>query len=64
MPFSLLSLLPHASYKKVLAEKHIDINKELRNHNSSRVLQSIDSAIVTGHTGTNVMNLRVVVLKD
>ena len=52
------------SSKKVLAEKHIDINKELRNHNSSRVLQSIDSAIVTGHTGTNVMNLMVVVLKD
>lgn len=50
--------------KRKLQDAGIDVNSELREHNSSKVLEAIGGAIMTGHTGTNMMNLRVVVLKN
>lgn len=46
------------------AEK-IDIKLEqyIKGHNSSEALMKLDDAIITGHTGTNVMNLRVVLIR-
>lgn len=41
----------------------IDIKDALKHHNSSEALAALGDAIITGHTGTNVMNLRVVVIR-
>jgi len=43
-------------------EKGIDIFEEVRKHNSSYVLMSLGDAIYTGPTGTNVMDLNIVVI--
>ncbi len=48
--------------RKEICEKEIKINDVLHTHNSSEVLEELGDAIYTGHTGTNVMNLRVVVI--
>ena len=48
--------------KRALKEKEINLNHSLRAHESSKVLKELGGAIYTGHTGTNVMNLRVVVI--
>ena len=50
------------SMKRALKEKEINLNHSLRAHESSMVLKELGGAIYTGHTGTNVMNLRVVVI--
>lgn len=41
----------------------IDIVGGLLEHDSKHVLQRLGGAIVTGHTGTNIMNLRLVLIK-
>jgi glycerate 2-kinase len=41
----------------------LNIAEHLRDHNSSEVLSKLGDAIFTGHTGTNVMNLRVIVIR-
>lgn len=43
-------------------EKGIDLSENLRSHNSSYVFRKLGNAIFTGPTGTNVMDLRVVVI--
>ena len=35
----------------------------LRNHDSLTALETLKDAIITGHTGTNVMNLRILLLR-
>ncbi len=45
-------------------EKGIDIYENLMRHNSSYVLQELGDAIITGPTGTNVMDLNVIVISD
>jgi glycerate-2-kinase len=40
----------------------IDITRELKNHNSSHVFRQLGDAIYTGPTGTNVMDLQVIVV--
>jgi glycerate-2-kinase len=40
----------------------IELYNELRRHNSSYVLRRLEDAIYTGSTGTNVMNLRVMIV--
>lgn len=49
--------------KKRAGEKGIDLNLYLKNHDSANALQQLEDEIITGHTGTNVMNLRVVVIE-
>ena len=46
------------------AELGIDIAAALDTHCSSEALARLGDAIVTGHTGTNVMNLRVLLVKS
>jgi len=43
-------------------EKGIDIYENLMKHNSSYVLREIKDAVITGPTGTNVMDLNVIVI--
>lgn len=45
-------------------ESAIDVADALRRHCSSQALLDLGDAIVTGHTGTNVMNLRVLLVRD
>jgi glycerate-2-kinase len=40
----------------------IDLARELKNHNSSHVFRQLGDAIYTGPTGTNVMDLQVIVV--
>jgi glycerate-2-kinase len=40
----------------------IDLDQVLSRHDAANALQSLNGAIVTGHTGTNVMNLRVLLI--
>jgi len=47
---------------KRAAEKGVDVFKSLMNHNSYNVLMKLQDAIFTGPTGTNVMDLDVVVI--
>lgn len=43
-------------------ETGIDVFENLRKHNTSRVLMKLQDAIFTGPTGTNVMDLNIVVI--
>lgn len=43
-------------------EKGIDLHGNLVRHNSSYVLQQLGDAVITGPTGTNVMDLNVIVI--
>ena len=45
-------------------EKGIDIYESLMRHNSSYVLKELGDAIITGPTGTNVMDLNVIVVLE
>ncbi len=40
----------------------IDIYENLMKHNSSHVLRDLKDAVYTEPTGTNVMNLRVIII--
>ncbi|WP_455367816.1 glycerate kinase type-2 family protein [[Eubacterium] cellulosolvens] len=44
-------------------KKKIDIPSNLKNHNSSFALKTLEDAIVTGPTGTNVMDLIVIIIE-
>jgi glycerate-2-kinase len=43
-----------------IREHQVDLDAELALHNSYPVLAALGDAIYTGHTGTNVRDLRVV----
>ncbi|MFQ6081489.1 MAG: glycerate kinase [Candidatus Bathyarchaeia archaeon] len=43
-------------------EKGIDVYRSLMRHDSSHVLKELGDAIITGPTGTNVMDLNVIVI--
>lgn len=48
----------------VLAQElNISINQALIEHDSSKALVGLGDAIITGHTGTNIMNLRLVLIE-
>jgi glycerate 2-kinase len=44
-------------------ERNICLGTILRDHNTLKALTAVGDAVLTGHTGTNVMNLRVLVLR-
>ncbi len=45
-------------------EKGVDLYENLMRHNSSFVLRELEDAIITGQTGTNVMDLNVIVISE
>ena len=47
-----------------LKEKGFSISDIFKNHGTSVPLRALNDAIYTGNTGTNVMNLRVVVISE
>jgi glycerate-2-kinase len=40
----------------------ISIPQTLKDHDSSKVLKMLGDSIITGHTGTNIMNLRAIII--
>ncbi len=44
------------------AELKVDLAAYLKEHASSEALEKLDDPIITGHTGTNVLNIRVVLV--
>jgi glycerate 2-kinase len=48
---------------KEAKEKKVDLAKFLRKHKSLEALQRLHNAIITGHTGTNVLDLRVILIR-
>ncbi len=42
--------------------KEIDVFRALHDHDASRVLQELGDAMITGHTGTNVNDLRLLLV--
>ncbi len=48
--------------KKRAQELGLDLVSSLKQHDSSTALLQLGDAIITGHTGTNIMNFRVVVV--
>jgi glycerate 2-kinase len=44
-------------------ETGVNLEYAIKNHNSADALIRLDDALITGHTGTNVMNLRVIVIR-
>ena len=42
----------------------IQFDRTLHKHNSTEVLKMLGADLVTGNTGTNVMNLRVVLIEE
>ena len=55
--------LVDASTVPRLDERGIDPHERLRRNDSSPALRAVDDAVVTGPTGTNVMDLRVTVVE-
>lgn len=63
-PTDLAGGLTDFSTKQNAINQRISIEKELAIHNSSEVLEKLHDAVKTGNTGTNVMNLRVVLIGE
>ncbi|RLC62411.1 MAG: glycerate kinase [Chloroflexi bacterium] len=45
-------------------KSNINITSFLKNHNSSAALKMLGDTIITGHTGTNIVDLRVILIDD
>lgn len=48
--------------RRRIAAEGINLNEVLLRHGSSAILKQLGEAVYTGHTGTNVMNLRIVLI--
>jgi glycerate-2-kinase len=46
-----------------LADRGIDPERRLRRHDSTPALRAVDDAVLTGPTGTNVMDLRLTLVR-
>lgn len=51
-----------ASTAERAKEKDIDISGHLSHHNASPVLRELNDAVITGHTGTNVNDLKILLV--
>jgi hydroxypyruvate reductase len=47
-----------------MAEQGIDAHDHLRRHDATPALRAVDDAVITGPTGTNVMDLRLTLVED
>jgi glycerate 2-kinase len=47
-----------------MAEQGIDASDHLRRHDATPALRAVDDAVITGPTGTNVMDLRLTLVED
>lgn len=45
------------------AQLNLNIPQSIKEHDSSNALKRLGDAIITGHTGTNIMNLRAIVIR-
>ena len=45
-------------------KSNINMASFLKNHNSSAALKMLEDTIITGHTGTNIVDLRVILIDD
>lgn len=63
-PTSISGGIVDSSTSKKAEELNVDIFKELRVHNSSYVLEKTGDYVFTGPTGTNVVNLRALVIGE
>jgi glycerate-2-kinase len=61
-PCDIAGGLVDGSTMKRLKNMNIDLSRIFQRHSSSEVLRALGDEILTGHTGTNVMNLRVVLI--
>jgi len=48
--------------KKIWINKNIDLDKLINDHNTSSILKSSHDIIVTGPTGTNVNDIRIIII--
>ncbi len=46
-----------------IQEQKIHLSRVFHDHNSGEILENLGDDLVTGHTGTNVMNLRIVLIR-
>ncbi|GAH81909.1 unnamed protein product, partial [marine sediment metagenome] len=51
-----------ASTAERAKEKDIDISEHLSHHNASPVLRELNDTVITGHTGTNVNDLKLLLV--
>jgi len=54
-------IVDHSTIKR-LRRLNLDINKELDNHNSNFALRKVGDAIVTGFTGTNILDINLILV--
>jgi hydroxypyruvate reductase len=47
-----------------MADRGLDAREHLRRHDATPALRAVDDAVVTGPTGTNVMDLRLTLIAD
>ncbi len=59
-PTTIAGGIVDSSTMRRIQDAGFNLYAELKRHNSSPVLQSLDDAIITGNTGTNLRDLRIV----
>jgi len=61
-PTDIAGAIVDASTAQRAKEKGIDISASLLHHNSSPALRDLNDAVITGHTGTNVNDLEILLV--
>ena len=51
-----------SSSRKIWINKNIDLDKLIKDHNTSSILKSSHDIVVTGPTGTNVNDIRIIIV--
>ena len=57
-----LELIAQTTFYVRSKKSNRNIADFLKNHNSSAALKILEDTIVTGHTGTNIVDLRVILI--
>ena len=61
-PSSIAGGISDGETKQRIEQEGISLVECLRKHDASSVLLKLEDEVITGHTGTNIMNLRVVLI--